>query len=177
MILIYLYVILVHGSFTGIRIGVATVKAFADSLNIKAIGVNSLEVLSHNVKENSVICSLIDARKENVFCEVLENVDDNYVVRRKPSFENINNLLDELKNMNLEYPITFVGDGAEKNKEKILNVLPNSKFSNNNYLSAVNLGIAGFKHFQNDNYENVEPLYLRKSEAEQKLEEKLNGAK
>lgn len=167
---------LVHGSFTGIRIGVSTVKAFADSLNKKTIGVNSLENLAHNVTENGVICSLIDARKENVFCEILENIDGNYIVRRKPSFENINNLLDELKNMNLEYSITFVGDGAEKNKEKILNVLPNSKFSNNNYLSAVNLGIAGFRHFQDGTYEDVEPLYLRKSEAEQKMEEKLNGA-
>ena len=167
---------LAHGSFTGIRIGVSTVKAFADSLNKKAIGVNSLENLAHNVKENGVICSLIDARKENVFCEILENIDGNYIVRRKPSFENINNLLDELKSMNLEYSITFVGDGAEKNKKKILNVLPNSKFSNNNCLSAVNLGIAGFRHFQDGTYEDVEPLYLRKSEAEQKMEEKLNGA-
>ena len=36
------------GSFTGIRIGVATIKAFSDSLNIKCIGVNSLEGLSLN---------------------------------------------------------------------------------------------------------------------------------
>lgn len=36
------------GSFTGIRIGVATAKAFSDSLNIPCIGVNSLESLAFN---------------------------------------------------------------------------------------------------------------------------------
>ena len=37
------------GSFTGIRIGVATVKAFVDSLNIPCIGISSLKALAYNV--------------------------------------------------------------------------------------------------------------------------------
>ena len=43
------------GSFTGIRIGVATVKAFADSLNIPCSGISSLKALAYN---------LIDEMKE-----------------------------------------------------------------------------------------------------------------
>ena len=165
------------GSFTGIRIGIATAKAFKDSLNIPCVGVNSLEGLSLNVKNTGVICSLIDARRENVFAEIFENIDGNYIVRRNPSFEDINNLLEELKNINPEYNITFVGDGAIKNKEKILSYLPNSQFIENNELSAQNIGIIGLKNKDNLNYQNIEPLYLRKSEAEQKLEEKQNAEK
>ena len=55
------------GSFTGIRIGVATTKAFSDSLGIPAIGVSSLETLAYNVQDNGVICSLIDAKNDNVY--------------------------------------------------------------------------------------------------------------
>ena len=43
------------GSFTGIRIGVATCKAFSDSLNIPCIGISSLEVLAYNEKSNGII--------------------------------------------------------------------------------------------------------------------------
>ena len=97
------------GSFTGIRIGIATVKAFADSLNIPCVGINSLEGLSLNETNNGIICSLIDARRENVYCEIFENINGNYIVRRKPAFENVNELLKEIKQINPDYNITFVG--------------------------------------------------------------------
>lgn len=165
------------GSFTGIRIGIATVKAFADSLNIPCVGINSLEGLSLNETNNGIICSLIDARRENVYCEIFENINGNHIVRRKPAFENINELLKEIKQINPEYNITFVGDGAIKNKETILKILPNSSFACNNELFAHNFGILGYKNHNDEDYKNIEPLYLRKSEAEQKMEEKLNANK
>lgn len=165
------------GSFTGIRIGIATVKAFVDSLNIKYVCVNSLEGLSLNVANTGVICSIIDARRTNVFAEIVENIDSNYIIRRNASFENITDLLQELKQINPEYSITFVGDGASKNKETILNYLPNSSFVDNNELCARNIGILGYRNRSNPDYLKLEPLYLRKSEAEQKMEEKLNAGK
>ena len=45
------------GSFTGIRIGVSTCKAFSDSLNIPCVGVSSLEVLAYNIKDDGIIMS------------------------------------------------------------------------------------------------------------------------
>ena len=59
------------GSFTGIRIGVATVMSFVDSLNLQSIGISSLEALMYNELLNnskaSFICSLIDAKNQNVY--------------------------------------------------------------------------------------------------------------
>lgn len=165
------------GSFTGIRIGISTIKAFADSLNIKAIGINSLEALSYNVKTPGMICSLIDAKKDNVYCAIFENVDGNYIIRRKASFENIDKFLLELQNLKTNYNLTFVGNGAINYKEKILNSLPDSNFVSNNDLSVINVGIAGIAHYKNGIISDTQPLYLRKSEAEQKLEEKQNGRK
>lgn len=161
------------GSFTGIRIGVATSKAFADSLGIKEIGISSLEALAYNVKQNGIICSLIDAKNNNVYVGVFENIDGNYILRRNFSAENISDLLAEFKET--EYSITFVGDGATKYKENILSILPNkSLFVANNDLSVYNLALAGLSHFNNDDISDVMPLYLRKPQAERMLENKLN---
>ncbi len=159
------------GSFTGIRIGVATVKAFSDSLKIQAIGISSLEALAYNVKENGIICSLIDAKNDNVYVSMFENINGNYILRRNYSTENINDLLDELRLF--ECSITFVGDGAVNYKSIITSALPNKcNFIENNDLSAYNLGLAGLSHYKNEQFDDVTPLYLRKPQAERMLENK-----
>ena len=59
------------GSFTGIRIGVATAKAFADSLDKTLTGISSLEALackvliSNTCKEGEFICSILNAKNHN----------------------------------------------------------------------------------------------------------------
>ena len=133
------------GSFTGIRIGIATAKAFSDSVNIPAIGISSLEALAYNVHEPQVICPMIDAKNDNVYVGVCENTSQQCILRRDFSIENIHEIIEELKIV--EYPITFVGDGAANYKNEILTQLPNSKFIDNNNLSAYNLGLAGFAKF------------------------------
>ena len=159
------------GSFTGIRIGVATAKAFSDSLNIGEIGISSLEALAYNVKTTGVICSLIDAKNDNVYAGVFENIDGDYISRRNFSCENISDLLDEF--IDSEYSVTFVGDGAVNYKEKIISVLgKNCNFVENNDLSSFNLGLAGLAHFKKEDFCDVIPLYLRKPQAERMLENK-----
>ena len=113
------------GSFTGIRIGVATALGFSDSLSIKAIGISSLEALAYNVKNDGVICSLIDAKNDNVYVGVFEKIDKNYILRRKFSAEKIMNVLNEFKSA--EYNVTFVGDGALTHKDLIISTLGNLK--------------------------------------------------
>ena len=168
------------GSFTGIRIGIATIKAFADSLNIPSIGVSSLDSLTYNSQNMGVICSLIDAKKNNVYCEIFENILNSafsHIVKRNASFENIEDLLAEIKSIEPEYDITFVGDGAIIYKDIILKYLPSSKFVENNNLSASKVGFAGFYNYLKQTAKEPMPLYLRKSEAEKKMEEKLNETK
>lgn len=162
------------GSFTGIRIGVATAKAFSDALNIKTIGVSSLEALCYNVEEESVICSLIDAKNENCYWSVFENVDGNFIKRRNFDIGNIDDILNELKILDLNYSITFTGDCLSVYKNKILNILPNSRFCNKD-ISASKLARCGLNHL-NANSEEMEllPMYLRKSQAEIVMEEKQN---
>ena len=165
------------GSFTGIRIGVATAKAFSDALNIQTIGISSLEALCYNVEENQVICSLIDAKNDNCYWSVFENANGNYSLRRKFDINNITDILSELKELNLDYPLTCVGDGAIAHKDKILEILPDSKFCEKE-ISPTKLALCGLRHFQSSHtQEELLPMYLRKSQAEIVLEEKKNASK
>ena len=152
------------GSFTGIRIGVATVKAFCDSLNINSIGISSLEALAYNTKQEGLICSLIDAKHNNVYVGVFKREHNKLNIIRSFSAENISDILKELISFNS--PITFVGDGAIVYKDLILEFLPNSFFEINNDLSSYNLGLAGLNNYKYGKVSDVLPLYLKKPQAE-----------
>ncbi|MBQ3414033.1 MAG: tRNA (adenosine(37)-N6)-threonylcarbamoyltransferase complex dimerization subunit type 1 TsaB [Clostridia bacterium] len=161
------------GSFTGIRIGVATAKAFSDSLNINCVGISSLEALAYNVKENGFICSIIDCKNDNCYYALYKLENGFYSCIINPKADTLDNALIDLKN--ITEPIFFVGDGSIIYKEKIQTSLPNSKFANNNNIDTYNLGLAGLNLYKSGIYNsNVLPLYLRKPQAERQMEEKEN---
>lgn len=161
------------GSFTGIRIGIATVKAFSDSLKIPSIGVSSLESLTYNVKTDGIICSIIDAKNENVYYSLYRLLKNKYERLENFTADSIDNLLALLNKYNEK--ITFVGDGSISYKDKIKASLSNVEFSSNNDLNSFNLGLAGLCKYKENNLENVLPLYLKKPQAERMLEEKNNA--
>lgn len=152
------------GSFTGIRIGVATCKAFSDSINIPCVGISSLEVLAYNEKNNGIICSTIDCKNDNCYFALYELIDGNYTVLEVPCAKTVTEVLDLLNTKYFDKQINFVGDG-----------IPSS--STNCYLNVENLGIAGYKKFIGNNNigENILPLYLKKPQAQRQLEEKLKN--
>lgn len=163
------------GSFTGIRIGVATIKAFADSLSIPSVGISSLDVLAYNVKEDGYICSLIDAKNSNVYFALYKLENSKYTLLENYLADSLENIFEILKKYDNE--ITFVGDGSISYKNEITSNIPNCKFSDFNELNSYSLGLAGLNSYSNGNNNDVLPLYLRKPQAERMLEEKLNANK
>lgn len=62
------------GSFTGIRIGLSTIKAFAWSQNKQIIGLHSLDILANNyIEADKIIVPAIDAKRGQVFCSAYKN--------------------------------------------------------------------------------------------------------
>ena len=64
------------GSFTGLRIGMATAKAIAYVLKIPVIGISTLSGLSWNLfAEGALLCPMMDAQKGNVYSAMYEVID------------------------------------------------------------------------------------------------------
>lgn len=169
------------GSFTGIRIGVATVKAFCDSKDITPIGISSLKTLAYSIKNDSnIICSIINAKNDNCYFALYEkNKDNTLETLIEPEAENIDAALSIINSYNLDklnnQAISFVGDGSKVFKDKILEIFPNSIISDNknDIIDSYNLGLAGFdKYSSGEEIEELLPLYLKKPQAQIQLEKK-----
>lgn len=147
------------GSFTGIRIGISTVKAIAESLNIPVIAVSSLEGLAYNIHDSECICSLIDARNNQVYCGLF---DSNHTLIENYMADDINTILPVI---NQNKDILFVGDGAVAHKG-LLNI---NNFRSDNLLHAKNINLCAFNKFSKGEIlsaDSILPMYLRKSQAE-----------
>lgn len=158
------------GSFTGIRIGIGTVLAFKDSLSIPCVGISSLEALAYNVKNEGLICSLIDAKNQNVYFGLFKLENGNYIQIEDLEFKNIENVISSL--IHYSSVITFVGDGALIYQKYLEENLPYCIFCKYNDLSSISLGIAGYNTYKNKVSAPLVPMYLRKSQAERAIEEK-----
>ena len=172
------------GSFTGIRIGIATVKAFTDSLNIPSVGISSLEGLAYNIKNEGLICSLIDCKNNNCYYSLYELKNNTYTLLEEPKADSVENCLNYLNYKYSNSVITFIGDVSlykelieNTSKSFILLDNTNAQFNNvninSNSIDVYNLGIAGFNKFnKNGKDENLLPLYLKKPQAQRQLEGK-----
>lgn len=156
------------GSFTGIRIGIATIKPMAEVYNLPVASVTSLETLARNIENKEkdfTIISLIDARNNQVYAGFF---DTEYNLKEDEIAEDIDEVL---KKAGKYSKIIFVGDGAIIHKEKIEENLKdrNIIFAKENNQSAINTGKIGYKKFLEKNLKNADtilPIYLRKSQAE-----------
>lgn len=158
------------GSFTGIRIGIASIKAIAEIKQIPIVSVTSLESLIYNVEkvDNEVIISLIDARNNQVYAGIF---DKEYKKIQDYLAEDINEVLEKISSYN---DFVFVGDGVVAHKDLILEKLDgkNIRFleENLNKQNATSLGKCAYRKFlEKENIESADtlrPVYLRKSQAE-----------
>ena len=140
------------GSFTGIRIGIATMKAFADVKNIPTVGVTSLESLAYNIEENATICPIIDCKNNNVYSAMFELKDNTYVQIGDNIADTIEVALENCK-LHSENPIVFIGDGSVLHKDLILEKFANKdiRFSDKNIQSSVSLARCAYDKYLSHN--------------------------
>lgn len=165
------------GSFTGLRIGMATLKGLAFASNKPLTSISTLDALAYNVISfNGIICSIMDALRDNVYTCLYKNENNSLIPLIKEDCLSIDELTNILKEKNL--PVIFVGDGAIKHKDYLKENLPNCSFAPNhsNFPKASSVGELGIKKIKEgiiENIDSINPIYLRKSQAEREYEKRM----
>lgn len=149
------------GSYTGLRIGVATAKGLCYALNIPLISVNTLMSMTRQmidrVSEDTLLCPMLDARRMEVYCLVTNNRGEELIATEA-------RVIDETSFGDLlqQHKILFFGSGALKCKDVIRHA--NAEFSLGIVPSAVDIGYQAFDKFQKSEFEDnfeFEPYYLK----------------
>ncbi len=172
------------GSFTGLRIGVASVKALGFAENKPVMGVNTLEALCYNLPgAGGVICPMLDARNRQAFAAVYRWTDGAPEEVLPPQAMAVEALCDVLK----EYhePVLLLGDGAAVYEETLAETLGSAaQFAPPHLLlpRASSVAWAAKRALEAGEMSDgklLKPEYLRKSQAEQEKErrEKQGGTK
>ncbi|MGG0665743.1 tRNA (adenosine(37)-N6)-threonylcarbamoyltransferase complex dimerization subunit type 1 TsaB [Viridibacillus arvi] len=111
------------GSYTGVRIGVTIAKTLAWTLKKPLVGISSLKLLAANAAlYNGVICSIIDARRQNVYAGAY-NTTAGLTSVVEDGHYSLEGLLEKLKDLNV--PVMFVGHDVDLFWESILAQLGN----------------------------------------------------
>lgn len=186
------------GSFTGVRIGIATAKAFSDSKNIPTVGINSLEELAYNLNTTGNICALIDAGHDNVYAGFFQIEKDGnnrlQIIKEDLTFLTLkdeNNKISEKKLLeflakniqeNTEDNIIYFVGNATENYTELFQILKENNLceiklssNNQNIASGITVAQLGYTKYKNGQYGDssiLSPVYLRKSQAELALENK-----
>lgn len=163
------------GSFTGLRIGLATIKGFALSLNKKVIGVPTLEALAYNTsKFDGIICSVLDARNNNVYAGLYRHENQKIIQIDDYITEDLETLIEIIKNK--KEKVLFVGDGSINFKNNFEEALGERAcftpihLSNQLSTSVAKAALNRALEEKYDDNDNLNPLYLKKSQAERTLE-------
>jgi tRNA threonylcarbamoyladenosine biosynthesis protein TsaB len=149
------------GSYTGLRIGVATAKGLCFGLGAPLIAVNSLDLLAAQIQPGNVekawLCPMFDARRMEVYTRLYdENLVPQDVIEAK--------VIDELSFASEleDHKIVFFGSGADK----CVGVLKhhNVRIISGVSPSAEKMGELAYSKFLNNEFEDVEtyePFYLK----------------
>ncbi len=156
------------GSFTGIRIGISTVKGLAAGSGKPVVGVSSLDALANALSNTSkLICTMLDARRGEVYfsCYKYQNGCIKKICPEQA-------LPPEKVVATIKEPCIFIGDGSMVYKKVIQDELGElacfaDLFQNEVKASIVGkLGIDRMESKGVQSHEDLKPFYIRKCDAE-----------
>lgn len=155
------------GSYTGLRIGIATAKGLCYALDIPLI---SIDTLSHLAKKShtdtGIVIPMMDARRMEVYTAIYDGTN---FKKLKPSWAEILSPESYLDFRNKYSKITFIGNGVAKFESLLSNITDKKTLEQYNFLKQVlpssqYMVDFAYQKFQNTDFENLtyfEPFYLK----------------
>lgn len=155
------------GSFTGLRIGISTVKGLAAAAGKPIVGVSTLAVLAHQAPDSAHwVCPMIDARRNEVYWSLYERQAGS-ILRVCPEQVGIPEQIKE----KIDQPCLFIGNGARRYATRIEQclsfpvLLADERCDIPRPGTLARLGMQRLKRNQFDDPHPFSPVYLRKSDA------------
>ena len=158
------------GSFTGIRIGLSTVKSFSYASGRPVAAVSTLKALAWKLRHppNHLLCPLLDAKKQDIYAALFESRRgelQEIVPQGAYSPDHFFSLLPSHR------IIRFIGNGVGVYRDKIFAYFKDkARFSHKSLFIAHEVGLLGYKILRKRegvSAQGLEPLYFRKSQAEE----------
>ena len=170
------------GSFTGVRIGVATLKGMAFGRSKPCVGVSTLEALAYNLRiVKGIICPVMNARRSQVYTAIFES--DGKTLKRLSedmaiSIEELDARLEKYNNEGLN--VYLCGDGVSVTlggltRTRIEKTPEESTYQSAYSVSQVALALYGEGKYTTDT--EISATYLRLSQAERERAERENNDK
>ncbi len=158
------------GSFTGIRIGVSTIKSLALASGKLVAPVSSLDAyaLKLYMQGGRLVCPFLDAKKGEVYAALFESQGGQIKEILAQGAYSPDNILSRLPTHRI---IGFIGNGVNVYREKIVNYFKDkARLSSRSLFIAREVGLLGYKALKENRgvqSGDVKPLYFRKSQAEE----------
>lgn len=158
------------GSFTGIRIGLSTIKALAFSSGKPVVPVSSLRALALKLALAGVplVCPVLDAKKGEVYAALFENAAGRLIEIIPQRAHDPGDFFSRLP---ADRPIVFIGRGCVVYRDRIpARVLETAAFPARTLFIAHEVGLLGLEGLAEGKgvpADGVEPLYFRRSQAEE----------
>lgn len=163
------------GSFTGLRIGISTVKGLGFATKRPIVGLSSLDVLASQISPTPyLICPIIDARKGELYTSFYRYTDENILERVTP-YQALKP--DEIITQ-IDQKTIFIGDGVRHYGKFLKDALKSlalfAPFTMNHPFGTMvaKLGCEQIRKGEFLSLEAFTPIYVRPSEAELKWQEK-----
>lgn len=154
------------GSFTGIRIGLATAKTLAQTLGKKCISVNSLEIFKEKADSDNKVSVIYNARRGQVYGAIYGN-DGSEILAPGPY------MLDEVLEVAEEYDdIKWYGDGVIAYADRLSSMnIAEADEINQSADMVCRCACLKLEDGELLDFDQLEPEYMRLPEAEQKLKD------
>jgi tRNA threonylcarbamoyladenosine biosynthesis protein TsaB len=160
------------GSFTGLRIGLSTVKGLAYGWQIPVVGVSTLMALAARIIDHDgLICALLDARKNEVYAALFQKTCDGIRRVTEDTITSAESAVEMVRHFQSGAPCLCVGDGAGVYRRLLLAV-PGTRVWHDtpNYPSvAATVAYVAQDRFHSndvDDLGSLTPIYVHPTEAE-----------